>query len=42
MRLLVAWKMKEENPTVGKLLAACEKVNVEGAAKRALKAPHLN
>jgi hypothetical protein len=34
--VLFDWKMREENPTVGKVLKACEDAKVGAAAKQAL------
>ena len=38
-RLLVDWKRKVEDPTVGDILLACQKSGVGGEVKRALQAP---
>ena len=38
-RLLVDWKRKVENPTVGDVVLACQKAGVGGDVKRALQAP---
>ena len=37
LRLLVDWQRKQENPTVGALVAACEYVGVGGGVKRVLQ-----